>query len=69
MMSDQYKVKTYSKDKAMQKDINRMANHGYIVDKQTTDSRIGCKQRLLGGFLFARPKVFHTVTYKLNDTN
>jgi hypothetical protein len=61
-----YEVRTYNKDKQMQKDINRMSELGYIVDKTTTDSRIGCKQRIMGGFLFARPKVYHTVTFKLS---
>jgi hypothetical protein len=31
----------------------------------TTDSRTGCLRKIMGGFIFARPKVYHTVTYQL----
>jgi hypothetical protein len=64
-MSKQYEVRDYNSKKAMQRGINSMAKRGYEVDKTTTDSRTGCLRKILGGFIFARPKVYHTVTYKL----
>jgi len=60
-----YETRVYNNEKDMQKGNNRMAELGYHVDSMTTDSRIGCMRRIMGGFIFARPKVFHTVTYQL----
>jgi hypothetical protein len=60
-----YETRVYNNEKSMQKGNNRMAELGYQVDHVTTDSRTGCMRRIMGGFIFARPKVFHTVTYQL----
>ena len=60
-----YETRVYNNEKTMQKGNNHMAELGYQVDDVTTDSRIGCMRRIMGGFIFARPKVFHTVTYQL----
>jgi hypothetical protein len=65
MSKDQYETRTYNNEKRMQKGNNRMAELGYQVDHVTTDSRTGCIRKILGGFIFARPKVYHTVTYQL----
>ena len=65
MAKKQYIVETYNNEKKMQKAINKMAGKGYLVDKTTVDSRITCLRKIMGGFLFARPKVYHTVTYQL----
>ena len=42
-----------------------MAKRGYEFESMTTDSRTGCLRKIMGGFIFARPKVYHTVTYQL----
>ena len=65
MAKKQYVIKVYNNEKQMQRGVNRMAKRGYLVDKTTTDSRTGCLRRIMGGFIFARPKVYHTVTYQL----
>jgi hypothetical protein len=60
-----YETRVYNSEKKMQKGDNRMMELGYKVDSMTTDSRMGCWRRILGGFIFARPKVYHTVRYEL----
>ena len=55
----------YNNTKDMQKAANKMVKKGYEVHKTTTDSRTGIGRKIMGGFLFSRPKVYHTVTYKL----
>ena len=58
-------IETYNNEKQLEKGRKRMAGKGYGFESMTTDSRIGCMRRIMGGFIFARPKVFHTVTYQL----
>jgi hypothetical protein len=51
----------------LEKGRERMAARGYEFESMTTDSRTGCLRKIMGGFIFARPKVYHTVTYKLAE--
>ena len=58
-----YEVVVYNNERKMKKGVNRMAKKGYEVHSTTTDSRSGCLRSLTLGIM--RPKVFHTVTFKL----
>ena len=60
-------IETYNNDKDMQKAANKMAKKGYAIHASTTDSRTGIGRKIIGGFIFSRPKVYHTVTYRLAD--
>lgn len=65
MAKKQIVIETYHNEKQLTKGRKRMAKRGYEFESMTTDSRTGCLRKILGGFIFARPKVYHTVTYKL----
>ena len=58
-------VEEYHNDKQLAKGRERMAARGYEFESMTTDSRTGCLRKIMGGFIFARPKVYHTVMYQL----
>ncbi len=58
-------IETYNNDKDMQKAANKMVKKGYEIHKSTTDSRTGIARKIAGGIILSRPKVYHTVTYKL----
>ena len=58
-------IETYNNDKDMQKVANKMAKKGYAIQHSTQDSRTGIGRKIAGGIIFSRPKVYHTVTYKL----
>ena len=58
-------IEEYNNKKDMQKAANKMAKKGYEIHKSTTDSRTGIGRKIAGGLIFSRPKVYHTVTYKL----
>ena len=62
-------VETYNNDKDMQKAAGKMAKKGYEIHNTTTDSRTGIGRKIAGGLIFSRPKVYHTVTYKLIVAN
>jgi len=65
MAKQQFVTEEYHNKKQLNKGRERMFKRGYQQDSMTTDQRMGCKRRIMGGFFFARPKVFHTVTYQL----
>lgn len=69
MRKQQIVIETYHNEKQLAKGRKRMAKKGYKMEGMTTDSRTGCMRRIMGGFIFARPKVFHTVTYQLKETD
>ena len=65
MGKKQIVIETYHNEKQLEKGRKRMAKRGYVFESMTTDSRTGCLRKIMGGFIFSRPKVFHTVTYQL----
>ena len=65
MAKQQIVIETYHNEKQLTKGRKRMAKRGYEYESMTTDSRTGCLRKIMGGFIFARPKVYHTVTYQL----
>ena len=69
MAKTQIVVETYHNDKQLAKGRERMAKRGYEFESEVVDSRTGCLRKIMGGYFFARPKVYHTVTYKLAATD
>jgi hypothetical protein len=67
MAKKQIVIETYHNEKQLAKGRKQMAKRGYEFESMTTDSRTGCLRKIMGGFIFARPKVYHTVTYKLAE--
>ena len=65
MNKKQIVIETYHNEKQLANGRERMEKRGYEFESMTTDSRTGCLRKILGGFIFARPKVYHTVTYQL----
>ena len=63
-------VERYDSEKAYQKDANKMARKGYVVDNVVTKEKgKGCLSwGLLGIFnIFRKKKHEYVVTYKLQD--
>jgi hypothetical protein len=70
MAKDRVLVRRYKDEKEYQKDANKMAKQGYVVDSVVTENlgRGGCRWLAFGLFNFlSKPKHVLVVTYRLAE--